>query len=189
MSTGMSWLNEPPEWSEQDGVIRVRTGLKTDFWRKTFYGYVTDNGHFYHRPVAGDFTAEVTVSAAAATRFDQGGLMVRAGERTWLKTGLEVTSGAVQLSTVLTRDDSDLSVVPLPGHNGELTLRLTRFGSAVCVHHATPDGSWHLARLGYLDLPETVDVGVMGCSPEREGLEVTFHDFRIGAPISRDGLE
>jgi regulation of enolase protein 1 (concanavalin A-like superfamily) len=29
----------------------------------------------------------------------------------------------------------------------------------------------------------------MCCSPERAGLEATFRDFRIGAPISRDGLE
>ncbi len=38
--------------------------------------------------------------------------------------------------------------------------------------------------LGHLDLPATVDVGVMCCSPE-----ATFRDFRIGPPISRDGLE
>lgn len=185
----MSWYNEPPQWSDRDGVIGVRTGLKTDFWRRTFYGYVTDNGHFYSREVRGDFTAEVVVSAAHSALFDQAGLMVRADERSWLKTGLEVTSGAVQLSTVLTRDDSDLSVVPVPDFRGELALRLTRFGSALCVHRGAGDGSWHLVRLGYLDLPETVRVGVMCCSPERAGLDVTFRGFRVGEPISRDGLE
>lgn len=185
----MSWLNEPPQWSDQAGVVRVRTGLKTDFWRRTFYGYVTHNGHFYHRPVTGDFTAEVVASAGHSALFDQAGLMLRVDERTWLKTGLEVTSGAVQLSTVLTRGASDLSVVPVPGYDGELRLRLTRFGSAVCVHHRDASGAWRLARLGYLELPETVDVGLMCCSPEREGLEATFRDFVIGAPISRDGLE
>jgi regulation of enolase protein 1 (concanavalin A-like superfamily) len=46
-----------------------------------------------------------------------------------------------------------------------------------------------LLRLGHLDLPATVDVGVMCCSPERAGLAATFRDFRIGPPISRDGLE
>jgi regulation of enolase protein 1 (concanavalin A-like superfamily) len=46
-----------------------------------------------------------------------------------------------------------------------------------------------LLRLGYLDLPATVAVGVMCCSPERAGLEATFRDFRIGPPITRDGLE
>ncbi|GIF23727.1 regulation of enolase protein 1 (concanavalin A-like superfamily) [Actinoplanes tereljensis] len=189
MAATMSWLNEPPHWSEQDGVIRVRTGLKTDFWRRTFYGYVTDNGHFYRQPVSGDFTAEVTVSAGHSALFDQAGLMLRADERTWLKTGLEVTSGAVQLSTVLTRDYSDLSVQAVPDYDGEIRLRLTRFGSAVCVHRGDQNGSWQLVRLGHLDLLETVDVGVMCCSPEREGLEVTFRDFRIGEPIPREGLE
>src|SRR3712207_5716043 len=158
----LSWLNAPPQWSGTDALLRVVTGLRTDFWRKTFYGYVTDNGHFYHRPVTGDFTADVVVSAGHSALFDQAGLMLRADEKTWLKSGLEVTSGAVQLSTVLTRDDSDLSVVPVP--HGELVLRLTRFGSAVAVHRGDGDGSWQLVRLGHLDLPETVDVGVMCCS-------------------------
>ena len=189
MTTVMSWLNEPPSWSDEDGVIRVVTALKTDFWRHTFYGYVTDNGHFYHRPVTGDFTAEVVVSAGHSTLFDQAGLMLRADERTWLKTGLEVTSGDVQLSTVLTRDESDLSVAPALHSGGEVALRLTRFGSAVAVHQGDGDGQWQLLRLGHLDLPETVDVGVMCCSPERAGLEVTFRDFRVGDPIPREGLE
>jgi len=46
-----------------------------------------------------------------------------------------------------------------------------------------------LLRPGYLDLPATVEVGVMCCSPERAGLEATFRDFRIGPPIDRDSLE
>jgi len=33
----------------------VRSRSKTDFWRKTFYGYITDNGHFFCLPVGGDF--------------------------------------------------------------------------------------------------------------------------------------
>lgn len=185
----MVWLNEPPQWTDEGGRIRAVTGLETDFWRTTFYGYVTDNGHFYHRPVTGDFTAEVVVAAGHAALFDQAGLMLRADERTWLKTGLEVTSGAVQLSTVLTRDFSDLSVAPVPQGHSEVTLRLTRFGSAVCVHRGDGNGGWDLVRLGHLDLPGTVDVGVMCCSPQRAGLEVTFRGFRVGPPISRDGLE
>ena len=80
-------------------------------------------------------------------------------------------------------------MVPVPGYGGELMLRLTRFGSAVVVHRGDADGTWQLVRLGHLDLPETVDVGVMCCSPERAGLDVTFRGFRVGAPISREGLE
>jgi hypothetical protein len=36
----MKWMNQP-EWSKvSGGQITVRTKSKTDFWRKTFYGYV-----------------------------------------------------------------------------------------------------------------------------------------------------
>jgi regulation of enolase protein 1 (concanavalin A-like superfamily) len=189
MGTAMSWWNEPPQWSADGDVIRAVTGLRTDFWRTTFYDWITDNGHFYHCSVIGDFTAEVAVSATHTTLFDQAGMMLRVDERNWVKSGLEVTSGAVQVSTVFTRDFSDVSMVPVAPYDGDLAMRLTRFGSAVSVHCRGGDGPWQLLRLGYLDLPAAVDVGVMCCSPERAGLEATFRGFRVGEPISREGLE
>ena len=51
----MTWMNEPASWKRSGDVLTVRSRAKTDFWRKTFYGYVTDNGHFFHAPVSGDF--------------------------------------------------------------------------------------------------------------------------------------
>jgi regulation of enolase protein 1 (concanavalin A-like superfamily) len=191
MSTGMSWLNEPREWSVEDGgaLVRAVTEMKTDFWRRTFYDWTTDNGHFYHRSVTGDFTAEVTVAAEHDALFDQAGMMLRVDDRTWIKSGLEVTSGAVQLSTVVTREFSDLSVVPVTRYGGELAMRVTRFDEAVAVHYRDADGEWRLVRLAHLDMPAAVEVGVMVCSPERAGLAATFRDFRVGEPISRDGLE
>lgn len=191
MSTGMSWLNEPRVWSVEDGgaLVRAVTELKTDFWRRTFYDWTTDNGHFYHRSVTGDFTAEVTVAAAHDALFDQAGMMLRVDDRTWIKSGLEVTSGAVQLSTVVTREFSDLSVVPVTEYGGELAMRVTRFDDAVAVHYREADGGWRLVRLAHLDMPAAVDVGVMLCSPERAGLEATFRDFQVGKPIPREGLE
>jgi uncharacterized protein len=187
--TGMQWLNEPPEWSQDGAVISAVTGPKTDFWRRTFYGYVTDNGHFFSQPVTGDFSAEAIVSADHTTLFDQAGLMVRADERTWLKTGLEVTSGAVHVSTVYTREFSDVSMAAIDGEPGEVALRVSRFGDALAVHYRRGCDPWQLLRLGHLDLPATVAVGVMCCSPERAGLTATFRGFTVGPPISRENLE
>lgn len=189
MYDAMSWLNEPGEWATSGTTIRVVTELKTDFWRRTFYDWTTDSGHFYRRPVTGDFTATVRVHATHTTLFDQAGLMLRADERTWVKSGVELTSGAVHVSTVFTREFSDLSVAPAGGGDDGVDLRLTRFGDAVAVHSRPGAGEWRLLRLGRLELPDTVQIGVMCCSPERAGLEVMFHDFTVGDPISREGLE
>jgi regulation of enolase protein 1 (concanavalin A-like superfamily) len=189
MWSDLSWLNEPGDWTLEGDTLSVTTENRTDFWRETFYGWITDNGHFYHQSVTGDFSAEAIVSADHEVRFDQAGMMLRANERHWLKTGLEVTSGAVQVSTICTRDFSDVSIAPLSDYGGELALRISRFGDAVTVHCRQGENPWQLLRLAHLDLPETVTVGVMCCSPERAGLRARFRDFTVGPPLPRDGLE
>ena len=46
---------------------------------------------------------------------------------------------------------------------------------------------WRMARLAYFppELPD-LSVGIMACSPQREGFEAEFTDFRLGPPVSRD---
>jgi regulation of enolase protein 1 (concanavalin A-like superfamily) len=182
----MQWLNEPPRWTLDDVALVAVSGDKTDFWRETFYGFVHDNGHFYYREVAGDFTAEVTVVGEYGALYDQSGLMLRADERHWVKFGLELTDGVVHASTVITREYSDWSMLALPSYGGTLRLQLTRHGDAIRAQFREPDGPWRLLRLGYLPLPETCQVGVMCCSPEQAGFEARFEDFAITEPISRD---
>jgi regulation of enolase protein 1 (concanavalin A-like superfamily) len=72
---------------------------------------------------------------------------------------------------------------------GPVAMRISRWGEALAVHCRAGAGPWQLLRLGHLGLPETVDVGVMCCSPSRAGLQATFRDFRVGPPMSREGLE
>ena len=184
----LTWLNEPPHWREDGNALHVTTGNKTDFWCRTHYGFIHDNGHFRHTPVEGDFSASATVSAAYSDLYDQAGLMVRVDAGNWLKTGIEFTDGGLHYSTVVTRDGySDWSQLRLPAAVGAtLEVRLTRHGEALRVHYRSPGGAWTAARLAMLAMGENVEVGSMCCTPERQGLEVTFRDFTVGAPISRD---
>src|SRR5262245_54750867 len=41
----MNWFNPPASvtFGPSPGTVTARARPKTDFWRKTFYGYVTDN--------------------------------------------------------------------------------------------------------------------------------------------------
>jgi uncharacterized protein len=183
----MSWLNVPPQWRQDGDRLHVTTGDRTDFWRRTFYGFTHDNGHFYHQPVTGDFSAEVTISADYKALYDQAGLMLRVDERNWLKTGIEYTDGAMHFSVVATRNDfSDWSVLVLPQEaRDSLDIRLTRHGEALRVQYRTSGSDWRMARLAMLPMGETVAVGMMCCTPERSGLEVTFHNFAVKPPISR----
>lgn len=181
------WINEPPVWSENGDVLTLVTGPETDFWSRTFYGFIHGNGHLYAEKTIGDFSASVSFSFAAEALYDQAGLMLMVDGDNWLKAGIEYTDGLAHFSVVLTRDgQSDWSVTPLDWRASDATeLRITRHDEALRVQYRKAGGAWQMARLGYLAMPETVRIGPMACSPTREGLEVRFENFRIAPPISR----
>ena len=62
MERKFNWYCELPEWTSKLERLSVVTGLKTDFWQSTFYGFQCDNGHFYKMEVEGDFSAEVSTN-------------------------------------------------------------------------------------------------------------------------------
>ncbi|WP_293909163.1 DUF1349 domain-containing protein [Deinococcus sp.] len=186
MFENLHWLNEPPQWSATADMLSVSTGERTDFWRQTFYGFIRDDGHFLFREVSGDFTASVTLDGEYEALYDQLGLMLRVSETTWLKTGIEYTDGLPHLSTVVTRDFSDWSVLALPDLRGKVSIRLTRHGTALRVQFQGAAGRWQLSRLAYLPLPEVCQVGLMCCSPERSGFRARFTDFSVTEPVARE---
>jgi len=175
----MDWYNEPTDWYRQGDRIAVTTDPKTDFWRKTHYGFIRDNGHFCYQPVSGDFTADVSFSGRYTDQYDQAGLMVRLDEANWLKCGIEYVDGVQQASVVVTRDYSDWSVVPLDPAPAKLWLRLTRQGDAVEVHYSLDGETYVMIRVAYLPAADEAEVGLMCASPEGAGFTVTFEDLAI----------
>lgn len=177
------WLNEPPEWSYEDGTLTVRTGERTDFWRETHYGFVRDDGHLWGEAVEGDFSAQVRFDAEYEVLYDQAGLMVRLNERTWVKAGVEFTDGQRHLSVVVTRGQSDWSVRPLDA-SGPVSLRISRYGGALKVEFSVDDLPFQMLRLAPFPEGGTALVGPMCCSPERGGLTARFWDFTVGDPAT-----
>jgi uncharacterized protein len=108
----MSWMNEPASSKLSGTQLLVHSRPKTDFWCKTFYGYVTDNGHFFHLPALCDFTFLARVNGQYAAPYDQAGLMVRLDAENWMKCGTEFFDGRRHASVVFTRDFSDWSTMP-----------------------------------------------------------------------------
>lgn len=178
----MHWLNEPPIWQINNDRLRVITGPKTDFWRLTHYGFIRDNGHFYYEDRTGDFTIQVKIDAKYEALYDQAGIMIRSDAGNWIKAGVEYTDGCPHFSAVVTREFSDWSVLPAPSA-GPVWFRLTKLSTAIRIQYATDGFSFRMLRLAYFPDAATTQVGLMCCSPEREGFEVEFSAYSITEPI------
>src|ERR1700690_3444832 len=73
----MKWYNEPRKCRLDSGKVKVTADPHPDFWRKTFYKYVTDNGHFYYTEQKGDFEDAGKIKGNCKDQFDQVGVMIR----------------------------------------------------------------------------------------------------------------
>jgi regulation of enolase protein 1 (concanavalin A-like superfamily) len=175
----MNWFNEPHSWKEEDGKLTVIADPQTDFWRKTHYGFVRDNGHFYYERISGDFEVETEFRGKYEALYDQAGIMVRVDQTTWVKSGVEFVNGVHNVSAVVTRDFSDWSVVPLCSYPGFLRLRLKREGGTVIIEYRVDDGEWIMFRTAYFSSASELEVGRMVAAPDGPGFEATFIGFGL----------
>ena len=175
----MLWLNEPSDWSQEDGKITIKSDPQTDFWRLTRHNFIADNGHLYYQEVSGDFTATVKITGDYNALYDQAGLMIRQDERVWMKCGIEYLEGVQQASAVVTREFSDWSVVPLTDNPKTIWFKVIRIGSAVEVSYSRDGADYHMIREAYLSDKESLQLGLLVAAPKGDGFQAVFEDFNV----------
>lgn len=175
------WLHPPPS-AELDGDdLVVLTAGGSDFWRRTSYGFVRDDGHALLIEFSAGTAVEVTFEADLAALYDQAGVLVRVDERTWVKAGVEMSDGVTHLGAVVTRETSDWSLAPVPDWAGKpVTVRVSRSGDALTVRARSSHGPWRMVRLAPLAPDAVATAGPFCCSPQRAGLSVRFTAFTLG---------
>lgn len=175
----MAWMNGPASSKISSNSIVVQTRPKTDFWRKTFYGYVTDNGHFFHTTVTGDFTFEARISGNYRDLYDQAGLMVRVDAENWMKCGTELVDGVRHASVVFTREFSDWSTMNDLSKDGPVWWRAVRTKDSVETLCSLDGDKFISVRQGYLVPGRPAEVGIMCASPEGNGFTATFEGLKL----------
>jgi regulation of enolase protein 1 (concanavalin A-like superfamily) len=175
----MAWLNDPASSKISGGQLTVRSRAKTDFWRKTFYGYVTDNGHFFHLPASGDFVFQARVNGEYAALYDQAGLMVRLNAENWVKCGTEFFDGQRHASVVFTRDFSDWSTMPDLSNTAPIWWRAVRKKDSIETLCSLDGKNFTSVRQGYFPPTVQVDTGIMCAAPEGPGFNATFDHLTL----------
>ena len=175
----MSWLNPPAQESYEAGRLTMRSKGRTDFWRKTFYGYVTDNGHFFNLRVSGDFNFTARVDGNYAALYDQAGLMVRLDEQNWMKCGSELVEGKRWASVVFTRDFSDWSTMDDLTQVGPVYWRVARRKDSIEAQCSKDGEKFITIRQGYFPPKVEVMVGVMAAAPEGTGFDARFEQLAL----------
>ncbi|GAA3459610.1 DUF1349 domain-containing protein [Saccharothrix longispora] len=172
------WLNEPRAWTDRDGLT-ITADPGTDLWRTTHYGYDRDSAHVLGVPVTGDLTLTASFTGEYAAQYDQAGIALHADDRNWIKAGVELVDGEFQISTVVTRDFSDWSVVGV-GRVERVVISAVREGDAVTLRYGVGDGEpTSLLRLAYFPSGVEALAGVMAAAPDGPGFTARFDRVRV----------
>ena len=175
------WLHRPPHVAITQGRLVMRAAKGSDAWRTTSYGFVRDSAHALLNDLPDGWAMQVSFLADFGGQFDQAGVLVRTDEMRWTKAGVEFSDGALQASAVVTNPLSDWSVAAVPSWAGsEVTVRVSRSGTALTVRIKGGDDPWRLLRLAPIDPDAVAYAGPYCCAPERDGLAVTFTSWSAG---------
>ncbi|MGK7394009.1 MAG: DUF1349 domain-containing protein [Candidatus Cyclobacteriaceae bacterium M3_2C_046] len=175
----MQWFNQPEKWEIADQTLTMFVTGKTDYWRTTHYGFSVDDGPFFYREQGGEFEMTVKISGQYVSRYDQMGLMLRQNQQSWIKTGVEYIEDKVNVSTVVTREQSDWSMMCIDQDPSHLWMKMIRRLDAVEVFYSLDDQHYQMIRLAYFPPAQPVKAGMYAASPDGAGFEARFEEFQL----------
>lgn len=175
----MQWFNEPEQWEIKNNTLTLSVTPQSDYWRISHYGFTVDDAPFYYTTYGGEFEAKVKISGDYKARFDQAGLMIRIGQKNYIKTGIEYVDGKFNLSTVVTHEKSDWSVVTLEKPVPYIWIKAIRRLDAVEIFYSFDDKSYVMMRNAWLNDNTPVMIGLMAACPDGKGFKATFENFKV----------
>ena len=175
----MQWFNQPKKWSIENESLSMFVTPKSDFWRITAYGFTVDDGPFYYSLDGGEFEVKVKITGDYKTRYDHMGIMLRVNEKTWIKTGLEYVNEKITISTVVTNERSDWSVIELNYIPKSMWIKAIRRLDSVELSYSFDDKVYTTMRQTWFPDNVPVMVGMAAASPDGDGFNALFEGFEI----------
>ncbi|SEH31939.1 DUF1349 domain-containing protein [Chryseobacterium culicis] len=175
----MTWFNEPEKWEIKNNSLSMFVTPQSDYWRVSHYGFTVDDAPFYYTTYGGEFEAKVKITGNYKARFDQMGLMLRTDKEHYIKAGVEFVDGKYNLSTVVTHNKSDWSVITLDKTPPAVWIKAVRRLDAVEIFYSFDDRNYIMMRNAPLQDNTPVMVGLMAACPDGQGFNAVFENFKV----------
>jgi len=175
----MNWFNEPSSWTIKENALTMHVTPQSDYWRISHYGFTVDDAPFYYGEYGGEIEAKVKISGNYKNRFDQAGLMIRSDKSNYIKAGVEYVDGKFNISTVVTHNTSDWSIITLEKPIPFIWIKAVRRLDAIEVFYSLDDKDYKPMRTAYFPDNTPIRVGMMGASPDGDGFEARFESFSV----------
>jgi uncharacterized protein len=175
------WINEPQQFSLEQGRISITTDPNTDFWQRTYYGFRNDNAHSYIIPIAEEeFSLTVRTAFNSKKLFDQCGVLIYQDSENWFKASVEYEDESCsKLGCVVTNlGYSDWSSTDIASAQKSMFFRLSRRGQDFLAENSLDGVRYKQMRMFHLHRKlDAVNIGIYACSPLDSSMTAVFTDL------------
>ena len=184
---GLQWINEPAEYSINNGKLVVTTTKGTDFFINPEDMSNTATAPLLFHEIKGDFVAIACVSPDLTSVWNAAGLLLIINDENWIKFVFESSDATgPSIVTVSTRGISDdANGVRLPD-SSKIWLKLSRKGNNYAMHWSEDGKDYKMARLSAMSPSDPVKIGLEAQCPVGENAKHTFHYFSIESKTVAD---
>ena len=179
-----SWRNAPQKYAIEDGRLTIFTDPLTDFWQRTYYGFLHDNAHaFIFTAGEQDFTFSVKTVWQPKNLFDQAGVVLYQDADNWMKASIEYDNPVFsRLGSVVTNlGYSDWSTTDIDSSLQSMFYRLSKREQDFLIENSEDGSLFRQMRVFHMHQPiRSANIGVYACSPLNSSMRVDFSDFMIG---------
>nr|WP_315027695.1 DUF1349 domain-containing protein [uncultured Chryseobacterium sp.] len=175
----MIWFNEPEKWEVKNNSLSMFVTPQSDYWRISHYGFTVDDAPFYYTTYGGEFEVKVKITGNYKARFDQMGLMLRVDKDHYIKAGVEFVDDKYNLSTVVTHQKSDWSVITLDKAPSSIWIKAIRRIDAVEIFYSFDDTNYIMMRNAPFQDNTPTMVGLMAACPDGQGFNAIFENFKV----------
>lgn len=175
------WFNEPKEYYFDRGLV-IKTEPNTDFWQRTHYGFIRDNGHCLLTKIKNDFSFAGHFEFEPQDTSDQCGLIVRIDKENWIKISTEYEDENIsRLGSVVTNlGYSDWATTDISSDIKSMWYRVSKRDCDFLIENSINGNEWSQIRITHLQKQmEELEVGIYACSPLNNSFECKIDELII----------
>ncbi len=172
------WRNQPVDWSENNGLLTIKAGEKTDWYVAPHNGEKVASSPLLLFPAPNDFWFSAKITIDFKSQYDAGGLVIYADEDNWVKFAFESPEGKTgSIVSVVTRGLSDDNTGALTVANSSY-LEISKTGQAIFLFYSADGKHWNVTRAFTLGPERPLQFGFTAQSPRGNGATATFSEIR-----------
>lgn len=182
----LHWDNQPIHYANQNNLLTIIAGPKTDMFRDPNITYNTDNAPKLLFVPDSNFVLSTAIQHSFTNKWDGGAIVLIQDSLNWIKFCFEKDyTGAKRVVSVVTKDISD-DCNSVEIKRNKVFFKIAKADNVITLYYSEDNTKWLLIRHLQFNTSKKLKVGFLAQSPTGTKCEVKFSEIKYQSKKIKD---